>query len=210
MQPDAHGVVVLAEEHGLAHAFHALELVDDVHLRVVVHEHAVVPTVGRDNREEEQEGRRLLDDGNAQGARRFRQLRLRQVDAVADVDQVHVGVGAQLEVNEQVARAGAGGRRGGHVEHVLDTVDLHFEGRQHRAGYGFGRSAGVVRRHGHSRRNEVRILRDGQHLHGNGTAEGDDDGDDARENRAPQKNTRSGRCCCHERTYFPAGVLSFF
>src|SRR5205823_3260031 len=50
------------------------------------------------------------------------------------------------------------GRLTAHVEHVLDTVDLLFERRCNRAGYGLSRCAGIGRRHPHGWWDDLRIL----------------------------------------------------
>ena len=194
-EPDAHGIVHVAEHGHVAHAGHALEFVGHVHLHVVVQVHGVVTAVRRVQGDDLQHGRRTLDHGHTLQAHGLGQGALGQVDLVVDVDQGHVRVGAQTEIDVDGALTGSRGGRGRHIEHVFHAVDVHFQGGQHGAGDGLGRGAGIEGRHVDRGRHQFRILGDGQGLHGQRAHQGDHDGDDRRKDRSAQEDIWFCRSC---------------
>ena len=61
-----------------------------------------------------------------------------------------------------IVEVAVAGRLAAHVEHVLDAVDLLFERRRHGARYRVARKPPDTRRDLHSRRDDLRVLRNRQ------------------------------------------------
>ena len=159
LQPDAHRVVGAEGEH-LADAADTLDTRLDVDLQVVRQEGLVVGVVGAVQREDLDHrglafhGRHtdLRDLGRklAGGARHF----------VLHVDGRHVGVGSLAEIDRH--GGAADGCAGGHVGHVLHTVDGLFERYDDRLLNRFGAGSRIGGAHHDRRGRDVGILLDGQ------------------------------------------------
>ncbi|MNI37509.1 hypothetical protein D3C73_916020 [compost metagenome] len=183
VDPDPHGVVAAAEDLDAADAVDPQQAVADRRLGHVAQVVAVdAGVVGRQRRQHQEAGRLLVDD-DADLTDLRRKARLGQGDAVLDQHLGGVEVGAGLEGHGDLDPA-VGGRRRGHVEHVLDAVDLLLQRRGDRLGQGFSRGAGVGGGHADRRRRDIRILRQRQHRHGEGADQGDEDRDHDREDRS--------------------------
>ena len=101
VEPDPHGVVQLAEQHGLPDAGRAGDFVEDVDDGVVRDEQRVLLAVVRVQHHELEHGRRALADRQALQRDLRRQLRHRRLHAVVDVDGIDVGVAAEVEGHGQ-------------------------------------------------------------------------------------------------------------
>lgn len=172
LKPDAHGVAHAAENRGVAHAGHALEFVYHVDLHPVLDIDLVIAAVRRIESKDLEHGRGALDHAHALAAHLFRQQGLGQIDLVVDVDQGHVRVGTQREIDVDGAGTRAGGGCGSHVQHVFHAVDVHFQRGQHRGGDGLSGRAGIGDAHVDRGRHQIRVLRDGQGLQSQGCPPG--------------------------------------
>lgn len=123
VQPDAHGVIAGAEHEDLAHAWQAPQIVFQIQHRVVAQIELVVTTVGRDQIDDQGQIGRLLLRGHTNLADFIRQPWQSALHAVLHLVFGQIGIGADLERDAHLQRA-VGGRHRGHVEHVLDAVDL--------------------------------------------------------------------------------------
>ena len=92
VEPDAHGVVELAEQQGLADARDAGQLIENVQRRIAGDEDRRELSVIAVEIEELQDRRRSLDDRQPLQLHDLRKLRQRGLDAIVDVDGVDVGV----------------------------------------------------------------------------------------------------------------------
>ena len=181
-QPDAHGDVRQAEDAGPVSARNALQFLKNAEVGEVVEEGCVVAVVLREDRDHEQEARRLAVDGHSLLRHYLRQLRQRLADTVLHVDLVDVRVAARLE--EDVDRQVAGGRaRRLEVKQVVDAVDLRLQGRRDGIGDDFRGGTRVACRDLDLRRRHVRILLDRRDRQRDGAGEHDQERDDRREDR---------------------------
>jgi hypothetical protein len=121
----------------------------------------------------QQVGRCLLR-GDADAAHVFRQARQRLRDTVLNLHLRVVDVSAEPERDREQHRAVAGGLRG-HVEHVLDAVDLLLQRRGDGLGDHLWIRAGILCAHLHRRRHDLGVLADRQSPHGDGADQEDDD-----------------------------------
>jgi hypothetical protein len=164
LQPDAHRVVLGAEDLHVGGARDALQLVEHVQRHVVARVEVVERAVGRRERDHLQERRRELLDQDALAAHFVGQPRFGLLDAVVDVECGAVDVGADLERDLQFEEAVAARGRV-HVEQALDAADLVLQ----RGGDGLfeylRRGAGVVGAHDDLRWCDLGVLRDRQRAH---------------------------------------------
>ena len=108
IEPDTHRVLERAEQRRVAHAWHALERVDDVDRRVVAQIERVERLVWRIELDDLQQAGGFLLHGEPLPGHFFRQQRFGQRDTVLHVDGVDVGIGAEFEGHRQ--RVAAVGR----------------------------------------------------------------------------------------------------
>ena len=87
--------------------------------------------------------------------------RLRDRDPILDLDLRNIEVGAKFEGHVNLETA-ISGRVRGHVDHVLDAVDLLLEGSNHRGGNHVCARPGILTAHPHDRRRDLRIRGDRQ------------------------------------------------
>jgi hypothetical protein len=146
----------------------------------------------------EQIGRRL-ERRHADAPDVLGQARLGDGDAVLHQHLRLVEIGAELERDGQHHLAVGGGLRG-HVEHVLDAVDLLLDRRRHRVGDDLGRRARIRRAHDDGRRHDVWVLRHGQRAIRNGADDDRHDGDHRGKDRPVDEEPR------HDQARFGVGV----
>ncbi len=137
------------------------QLVLDLKRRVVGDEQLVARLVRRIEVHDHHQVGRRLGDGDADVAHVRRQARLRDRHAVLDLHLRDVEVGAELE-GDGGGELAVGGRVRGHVDHVLDAVDLVLDRRHHRRGDHVGAGARILAGDVDGRRRDVGILRDRQ------------------------------------------------
>lgn len=177
IEPKAHRVVEAAEGRGFGDARDAGDFVLDLEGDVVGKVIDLTRTVGAVELGGECEVRGTFVDDDAEASDFLWEARDGGVDAVLDKDLSLVEVGAETEGDGDLHAAVAGGR-GGQVEHVLDAIDLLFEGRGDGLGESAGISAGVGGGDDDSGWDDFGVLSDGQAEVGEGAEQGDGDGED--------------------------------
>ncbi len=182
VDPDPDGVVAGRAHGHVAHPLHAQQRLLDLQGDVVGHVLLAQRAVRRVHVHRHQDVRRTLAHGYAGLLHLGRQLGGGGVDPVLDQLLGLVEIGAQLEGDSDLQVAIAGGLRG-HVEHVLDPVDLLLDRVGHGGGQGLGRGAGIGQGHVDRGRHDRRILRGPQVGEGDRPHQGDQDRDDQREHR---------------------------
>ena len=189
IEPDAHGVVVVAEHLDVADALEAAQRVADVQRGVVRHVELVARAVWRQQVDDHEKVGRGLLHGDTEALHHVGQPRRGDRDAVLGQHLRGVEVGAQPEGHrqQQVAVAGRLARK---VEHVLDAVDLLFERRGHGVGDDLGGRAGIARRDLDRRRRDLRVLRDGQGDVGHRADDGDEEAHHHGEDRPLDEEVR--------------------
>src|SRR5262249_35153848 len=123
VEPDAHGVLALAEDKDVAHALYALERVFDIDIDVVAEEEAVVAIVVRVNAGGKDKILGGLVDGDAVLVHFARQASLNIGHAVLHIDRSEIYVAVLLKDDVHAAGAIVAAGRGD-VLHALDAVDL--------------------------------------------------------------------------------------
>ena len=182
VEPDSHRVVTGAEHGDGADAVDAVQLVRDLDGGIIRNEERVARLVwGMEMHDHHQVGRALgrgdPDIANVRG-----DTRLSDRDPVLDLDLGNIEVGAELEghVNLETAIAG---RVRGHVDHVLDAVDLLLEGSNDRGGDHVRARSGILAADPHHRRRDLRILGNRQPPDGHRPDDDEDDRNDRGEDR---------------------------
>ena len=188
-EPDPHRVVLGAEDLHVGRARQPLQLVEHVQRDVVRDEQIVVAAVGRVERDHLQERRAAALDRHALPPHFLGQPRLDLLHAVVDVDRGVVDVGADLERDLDLHDA-VGRRRRAHVDHVRHAVDRVLDRRGDGLLERLGRRARIDRLHGHDRRRDLRVLRDGQRAHRRQAREHQEHGDHGREDRPVDEEAR--------------------
>ena len=172
VQPHAHAVVLPAEGEDVAHPIDSRHHVQEVNGRIIAQVELVViglVVVGIDvgiEVDDQQDVRRPLADGHADGLDHVRQGRLGDGHSVLHQHLSHVHVGAHGERHVQHVRAVVVALRR-HVEHLLDAHDLLLDRRGNGVGDDLGIGPGVAGRHAHHRRRDVGVLGDRQEDRGN-------------------------------------------
>ncbi len=183
LQPDAHRIVVRAEDLDVHRARQPLQLVEHVQRDVVRRVEVVVAAVRRVERQHLKERRRAALDVDTLPPHFLRQPRLHLLDAVVDVDRGVVDVGADLErhldLHDPLRR-----RVRAHVEHVGNAVDGVLDRRRDGLLQHFGGRAGIHGADGHDGRRDFRILGDRQVAHRGQAREHEERRDDDREDRS--------------------------
>ena len=199
IEPDPHGVLPGAEDVDGADARQPRNLVQQVQRREIGQEQAVMPRpVGGQRDDLEDRGRALvglhalrLDDGG--------QLRQRRRDPVLHQDLRLVGIGPDPEGHGQRVEPVAGAGRG-HVDHVLDAVDLLLD-RQRDLARDHGRAgAGIAGADLHRRRHDIGILRHRQPQQRHQPEDDGQDRDDIRQDRPLDEEPG------HQRAALPASA----
>jgi len=96
------------------------------------------------------------------------------------LDLGDIEVGAELEGHVNLETT-ISGRVRGHVDHVLDAVDLLFKGSNHGGGDHVRARPGILTADPHHRRRDLRILGDRQPPDGYRAKDDEDDRDDGSE-----------------------------
>ncbi|MND99569.1 hypothetical protein D3C80_919560 [compost metagenome] len=186
VQPDAHGVALLAEDIHLSHAGHGGEAVDQIAAGVV----GQLQPVHGGGAQEHDDDRRAVGIG----LRHFRRIGLvRQAaqharDAVAHIVGRVVDVAIQRELDVHVRSAVAAG--GVDALNALDAGDLLLDRLGDPALDHLGRSAGVAGADRNHRRIDVRQFAHGQEEEGRQPDHAQDDGRHRRKDGAPNRNIR--------------------
>ena len=186
LEPDTHRVVG-THHHRIAHTGNTLNLGHDVDVRIVFEELLVVPVVGTVKREDQQHtGLSLLgDDTDLRYLGRQETLRLGHT--VLHVDGRHVGVDTLLEVDGDRRITGIGGG-GGHVIHVLHTVDLLLQRSDHAVQHSLGVRTGIGGIHPDRRGGDIGILLHRQRHQPQQAQDDDEDRNHRRQHRAVDKS----------------------
>ena len=168
-------VVALSQVADVAHAMEPGQFVPQLDGGVVAQVQAVAAAIGREQVDDHQRAGRLLGDQHAAALDLVGQHRRGQGDAVLDQHLGDVQIGAHLEGHGQLVGTIVGAL-GGHVDHVLDAVDLLLDGSGHRVGHYLGVGAGIGTGYFHGGRCDLRVLGDGQAQKENDAHQRDDDG----------------------------------
>ena len=164
IEPNAHRILPGAEHDDVAHAGQPGDLVLELDGGVVGEVKAVVAPVGRRQRDDLQDRRRILLHDDALRLHCLRQRGERARYAVLHQHLRNVEVGADLEGHrQQVAAVGAA--VGLHVDHVLDAVHLLLDRQGDGIDDGAGACSGIARGDLHRRRDHVGVLRHRQDKH---------------------------------------------
>ena len=174
LQPYTQGVVGCEGEH-LTHALDTLQLGSDVDGHVVAHEVRVVLRHVAHHGVDLKHGGLALEGGHTDHGDFLRQQTLRHAHAVLGVHGRHVRVGALLEEHRNLSGTRVGGG-GGHVGHVLHTVDTLFQGLDDGLGDRLGRGAGIGGADHDRWRSDVRELLHRKVEIADGAEQDDDDG----------------------------------
>ena len=179
VEPDPHGVL-RAEDHHLADAGDAAQLVLQRGVRVVGDVVAGHRPVARHEPDHDEEGGAGLGDADALPLHVLRQPRQRELQLVLHLHLRDVGVGARLEGERDLRVAGRVARRG-HVAQVVEPVHALLDDLRDRVLEGLRGRAGVARLDADRRRGDGRVLRDRQEEDRERAGHHHDDRDDPRE-----------------------------
>ena len=191
VEPDAHGVLALAEDDDRADAGDALEGVGDVDVEVVGDEGLREGVIGGDEAGGEDEVRVGLSDGDAGVVDGGWEAALGGGDAVLDVygGDVEVVTGLEGDGDCACAVVGAGG---GDVAHSLDTVDGLFEGDGDCGFNDGGVGTDVVAGHDDLRGSQLGVERDRDRGDGDCAGEDDEQGADGGEDGTADEEIDQG------------------
>src|SRR3984893_937882 len=190
--PGAHGIILRAPQGGIAHAWRALDRIEQVDRNVVGDEQRIMRMVRGVDCYDAKQGRRLLLHRDALALDVLGQAGEGDLDPVIDVDGVDVRIGSELERSgERIAAVVAADAL--HVDHLVDAHDLGFDGlgdgRVHHAGIG----AGIEGGDGDLGWNDIRILRDWNCEQRQEARDRGHDGDDNGKPRSVDKDRRKHR-----------------
>ena len=160
IQPKAHRVI-RTEDTDIADARHALDLVDDIDVGVILHELPRIGAVGRIKRTRQRHVRRRFLRRDAKSRDLVRQAVGRDRYIVLRLDRVHIRVRVEAEDHGQTIAARVVGVRR-HVVHALGAVDLLLDDLRHRLVDDGGIRAYIAGRDADRRRRDFRILGDRQ------------------------------------------------
>jgi hypothetical protein len=175
IEPNAHRILAGAEHDDVAHAGQPSDLVLELDGRVIGEVEAVVAPVGRGQRDDLQDRRRILLHDDALRLHRLRQRGQRGRHPVLHQHLRDVEVGADLERHRQRIAA-IGTAKGLHVDHALDAVHLLLDGQSDGIDEGAGARPGIARGDLHRRRHHVGVLRHRQRKHGDAADHNHQDG----------------------------------
>ena len=182
IEPDAQGILPLAEDDEIAHAVEAQEDVAHVVAGIVRDVELIVGAVRREHVHDHHQVGRALERRHPEASHLFRQARRGDRDPVLDQHLSIVEIGAELERDRQ--RHGAVARGiGRHVEHVLDAVDLLLQRRRDGGGDRLRIRSRIARPNHDGRRCDVGILRDRQ----SGIGDAADDQEERRQDRCEDR-----------------------
>ncbi len=167
LHPYTHGVTT-AQDHHLSHALNTEQLGLDVNVDVVGKESLVEGVVGGRYNENLQHTGLSFEGLHADLFHLAGQLRGGRRNLVLYIHRRHIGVGALFEIDHNLGSTGVGGG-GGHIGHVLHTVDGFLERCDDGFLYRFGTRTIVLRHNHDGRRCNVRVLLNRQCLQADDT-----------------------------------------
>src|SRR5262245_17720395 len=153
------------------------------------YEQGVARLVGRVEVHDHHQIGRALGDGHTDVAHLGRQPRLGDAEPVLHLHLRDVEVGAEVE-GDRDGEAPVGGGVRGHIEHVLDAVDLLLDRRHHGGGYRVRGRVRYLASDVDDRRRDLGILRDRQAHEGDRTQDHEDDRDHRGEDRPVDEEVR--------------------
>ena len=193
VEPDAQRIFALAEDDQISDAVEAQQDVAHARARVVGDIELVVCVVRRQHMNDHHQVGRTLVGGDALPAHLLGQPRLGDRNPVLHQHLRLVEVGAELEGDGELHRAVAR-RIGGHVEHVLDAVDLLLDRRRDGCRDGLGVGARIDGGDDDGRRRDLGILRDRQLRVGDGADDQEHDRQHRCEDRPVDEEMREAHC----------------
>ena len=158
IDPDAHRVIAAAEDGDRANPVNAGENVGDRERRVIRDEQRIARVVGRVEVDHHHQIGRLFGHSHPDVAHLARQARLRDGNPVLHLHLRDIEAGAELEAHVD-GKAPVRRRIRGHVDHVLDAVDLLLDRRDHGRGDDIRIGAGILAGDVDGGRSDLRILR---------------------------------------------------
>ena len=176
--PDAQAVVA-SHDHHVAHARDAENLRLEVDTDVVGQESLVVRVVRAVEREHLQDTRLPLRGGDTHLVHLRGELSRGFGDPVLHVHRRHVRVGSLFKVDSDGDRSGVGGA-GGHIRHVLHSVDGLFERGDDTLLQRLRAGSEVAGGDHDGWRGDIRVLFDGQRKQPDDPDHDDGDGDNGR------------------------------
>jgi hypothetical protein len=202
IEPNAHRILAGAEHDHVAHARQPSDFVLELDGGVIGEVETVVSRIGRRQRDDLQDRRRILLHDDALRLHRLRQRGQCARYPVLHQDLCDIEIGADLERHRQRIAA-VGAAIGLHVDHALDAIHLLLDGQRDGVDNGAGACAGIARGDLHRRRDDIGILGDRQHKHGDGADHDHQDGEHVRQNGpVDEKIGDHGRC------YLPPAVVA--
>ena len=166
VQPYPHCIITTAKHDDFTHARQAAQIVFDIEDDVIAQiEFVIAAVLGHQVDHQGQIGRLLLGR-HADLAYFIGQTRQGSLHAVLHLALSEIRISADLEGYRQLQIA-VGGRHRRHVEHVLDAVDLFFQGRGDGLGDNFGIGARISCDDHHRGWHDVWIFRNRQKGDGN-------------------------------------------
>jgi hypothetical protein len=202
IEPDTHRILASAEHDDVAHARQPRDLVLKLDGRVIGQVEAVVARVGRRQRDDLQDCRRILLHDDALRLHRLRQRGQCARYPVLHQDLCDIEVGADLERHRQRVAA-VGAAVGLHIDHALDAVHLLLDRQRDGVDNGAGACPGIARGDLHRRRHDIGILGDRQRKHGDGADHDHQDGEHVRQNGPVDEKIGD-----HSRCYLPPAVVA--
>ena len=154
------GAGELAEKVGITPATHTgytLYFRDQVDLGIVLDKSLVVTVLGVIDGEHDQHGVLTFLGRHTDLGYFGRQQTLCHRNTVLHVYGSHIGIGSLFKVNGNIGRSVVGGIRG-HVHHVLHTIDLVFQRRNHTIQYSLRVRTRISSSYRNGWRGDIRIL----------------------------------------------------
>jgi len=182
VEPDPHGVALLAEDRHVAGAGQALYRVHELQVGVVAEADGVHGLVRGDQVHQQGEVRLFLLDCDTAQVDDGRELGAGLGHPVLHVHGGNIHVVADIE-GDGDGGAAVVGADGGDVGHALHAVDLLFQRRGDGVGHGLGAGASIGGTDYDLRRRDLRELRDRQQNVSDGAGKHHDDGHDRGEDR---------------------------
>ena len=180
IEPDPHRIFARAEDIDVADAVESREFVANLEQSVIAGKKLIERSVRRNEVHDHRDVGRLLFRRHADPLHIGREHGNRDGDAILHQHLRRIEIGAELERDAQRHVAVARALRG-HVEHVLDAIDLLLDRRRHCFRYDLRVRAGIAGRDLDRWRRDIGILRDRQRRKRDHADQRDDDADHAGE-----------------------------
>ena len=182
IQPDAHRIVRAKDLH-VADAADALDRIEEVERRVVLHKGTVIPAVLGVHRNKVRHLPRGFTRCDPRRLHRGGQARVGTGGVVLHLDRVHIAVRTDIKGDREAVASGII-RGGAHVVHSLCAVDLLLDDLCDRLIDNGGTRARIGCRHRNRRRRNLRILRNRQRKASQRSDDNNDQGDNNRKDRS--------------------------